>query len=531
MVSATWYILPFELFFLFVALESVMDRRLQHQHAGNPPGCRPGRTWGDYFDHLVKHPIQRLNARRHILHLRACQSTPTTSEAHRTDLTSPISREPRLPLELCNLIIEFCTHDKQTLDACSLVCLSFLHQSRRVMMQEAAHVFTAHRYRAYTLVRLLRSPFCTFPSAPIRHLTLKDEQRWDITESVLRELVRAKVEVQRLDLRLWRRVPCVRGGGLVDFEGLNLQHLEIDYRVSASQDQRQLAAFICLFPTLESLSLTLGASTAFDGTLHHAMHLSPRLRCLAIQTAAHRPKAILHWLLDQRPQLRELHLMTGFLPEDTEIIQRYLADPDCGGKLEKLGLFVKMGIGREACEFSFHLSFSVAEHHHSASTLKQVIETFATLSQSPDPPLSNIHTLQIACQQHVFSPLLDAQLPSALDEVLRAVLACCSHQQLAEMWMDLSTFVNMWSEVDCVLSSLDDNRSVSGEKWGWTYSPRKTSLNRPWYPQHPPGTIVVKPSQEARSGQQWTSGVMMRKVYVRELLKEYVFGFSMENFR
>jgi hypothetical protein len=82
-----------------------------------------------------------------------------------------VAQCPILPLEILEQIIDHCSSDQDTLRVLAGVCQVFKYQSRRLLSVIA--VWDVKRHRAYSLVKIIRSPYCSITS--FEHLRVQEE--------------------------------------------------------------------------------------------------------------------------------------------------------------------------------------------------------------------------------------------------------------------------------------------------------------------------------------------------------------------
>jgi hypothetical protein len=167
-------------------------------------------------------------------------------------------RSPRLPLELCDIVIHFLAGDKEALRACSLTCKAFLPASR-------SNLFHHVRLDDFRVTKRFFDNICatnssTNPSTYVRRLTIEgrrpkvsyDFEPWTaITFAYLALITVHLVEVTMLELRYlslyrlksWQEI--LSGFRKVDY--LHLMHI----RVVMPEDVNK---YIATFPSLTRLS-------------------------------------------------------------------------------------------------------------------------------------------------------------------------------------------------------------------------------------------------------------------------------------
>jgi hypothetical protein len=157
------------------AFFDVIDDVVNRRQAGNAPRALPGHQLSDRLERLVSE----------LGFWRKLKYAPRTKTA----------QQAVIPFELCEMVIDFCQADRETLKACSLVSPTWTPRTRVHLF----HSVNAYRSRAYELFKFLRTPSCSFAQC-IRYLELRDEKYWHTVESVLSELVAQNQTLEGLDL-------------------------------------------------------------------------------------------------------------------------------------------------------------------------------------------------------------------------------------------------------------------------------------------------------------------------------------------
>jgi hypothetical protein len=170
-------------------------------------------------------------------------------------------RSPRLPPELCDMIIHILADDKKTLRACSLTCKAFLPASR-------SNLFHHVRLNDFRVAKRFFDNICatnssTNPSTYVRRLIIEGSRSeypfqvkpWtEITFANLALITVHLVEVTALELRYLQLDMLDRGGAWkAIFSSLRkVDYLRMQYvRASTPEDVNR---YIATFPALTTVS-------------------------------------------------------------------------------------------------------------------------------------------------------------------------------------------------------------------------------------------------------------------------------------
>jgi hypothetical protein len=202
--------------------------------------------------------------------------------------------ESRLPIELCELIIDNLDYD-HTFRACSLACRAFLPASRRHLFY---HVHLTDRDSAERFLRIICSvPSPTSPCRYIRRLWLsegrEDENRWINKALPLLAERLLDVTILTFGALVWNLLDSISRIAILS-SFLKVKNLEIIH--STFDSSEQMNQFISSFPSLVDLDCSR-TYWPIDGPL--TADLPQSLRTITIDSN--------HSLFFHRLLSRELH--------------------------------------------------------------------------------------------------------------------------------------------------------------------------------------------------------------------------------
>lgn len=269
----------------------------------------PGKQFGDIYDRLIRHPLQRRNIRRR--------------QASGHDDGSV--QRWALPPEVCEIVIDSVHNDKPALGCFSLVCRDWLIRARLHLF----HNVDVGDRRAYTFLTLFKSPYSTFRNS-IRKAAISDSTYWYISWYVLSQMAKANLSLQRVDLTLGHSLK--EGADLSLFFGMNLVELRIECELfplpsNSLVGTESLVSLICSFRQLQVLHISGDREANFPhvGSVHTQISLPPRLHSLSIclrglptsDTVPFPLEWVCEWILSQYPSPRKLSLL--FIPTSRQI--------------------------------------------------------------------------------------------------------------------------------------------------------------------------------------------------------------------
>ncbi|KAL0959365.1 hypothetical protein HGRIS_014619 [Hohenbuehelia grisea] len=199
---------------------------------------------------------------------------------------------PRIPVELCETIVDFYSQTPSVLINCSLVCRAWVPSTRR-------HLFSlihVHDMNISLFFQLLQSPLCTISPSSIRGVQLTMFTQSLAVPSWLDDVLARSQSFKRVKTLMldpnslaWDSKSIVSA-----FSGIT--HLEFrDARLQSRDQFAEITHFVNQFPSLESLSLK--GFHWYSGSMGYADNtLPPPPGLRALDSQVIQVQGILHWL-------------------------------------------------------------------------------------------------------------------------------------------------------------------------------------------------------------------------------------------
>lgn len=231
----------------------------------------------------------------------------------------PVSQQPILPFELCELIIDSC--DTATLKACTTVCRAFFPRARVQLCSQTALTLRTHSDMR-PFIKVINSPWCTLSS--IGHLKIINEPLARTSEVVVNELALRGIVIDVLSLEMsWAprhsRAP------------IHVKHLYLKLTEQGSESSWYIARFLSTFEGLDFLSLQYQYQTHANWKTPPSQHGIRRpfpssLTSLTI-SCWESSSPLVYWLLSQTTdKLKSLNLFIRRTVDEVPFYERFLKE-------------------------------------------------------------------------------------------------------------------------------------------------------------------------------------------------------------